>query len=95
MGDLEKVTGFLKDHECGLAPRTKRLVKADKRSTNNYLFDGDTEDLAKAIDPEWNGALPYTLLVGKDGEVLFRHSGEIVPMEVKKKIVEQVWKKSK
>ena len=95
VGDLEKVTGFLKDHECGLAPRTKRLVKADKRSTNNYLFDGDTEDLAKAIDPEWNGALPYTLLVGKDGEVLFRHSGEIVPMEVKKKIVEQVWKKSK
>jgi hypothetical protein len=66
----------------------------EKRTTNNYLFDGDTEDLAKAIDLEWDGALPYTLLVGKDGEVLFRHSGVIDPLTLRKKIVEQVWKNS-
>jgi hypothetical protein len=66
----------------------------EERTTNNYLFDGDTEDLAKAIDSKWDGALPYTLLVGKDGEVLFRHSGVIDPLALRKKIVEQVWKKS-
>ena len=92
--DLDKVTRFLKTQECGLSPRTKPFLDEEKRTTNNYLFDGDTEDLAKALDPEWNGAIPYTLLVGKNGKVLYRHSGVIDPMVVKKKIVEQVWKSS-
>lgn len=93
-GDLEKVTKFLKRHQCGLSPRTKPLVEEDGRKTNNYIFDGDTEDLAKVIGPEWDGALPYTILVGKEGEVLFRHSGQIEPLELKRRIVAQVWKTS-
>ena len=92
--DIDKVTRFLKRNECGLSPRTKPLLDEEKRTTNNYIFDGDTEDLAKAIDPEWNGALPYTLLVGKEGEILYRHSGVIAPMKLKKTIVAQVWKRS-
>ena len=91
-GDLEKVTKFLKRHQCGLSPRTQPLVEEDSRRTNNYIFDGDTEDLAKAIGSEWDGALPHTLLVGKNGEVLFRHSGQIEPLDLKRKIVEEVWK---
>ena len=94
VGDVEKVTKFLKRHQCGLAPRAKTLVEEDGRTTNNYIFDGDTEDLAKAIGPDWDGALPYTVLIGKNGEVLFQHSGQIEPMALKKKIVEQVWKNS-
>ena len=91
-GDLEKVSKFLKRHQCGLSPRTKPLVEEDGRKGNNYIFYGDTEDLATAIGPEWDGALPYTLLVGKNGEVLFRHSGQIEPLELKRKIVAQVWR---
>jgi len=34
------------------------------------------------------------LLVGKNGEVLFRHSGVIDPLALRKKIVEQVWQES-
>ncbi|MDB4422483.1 redoxin domain-containing protein [bacterium] len=94
VGDQDKVERFLKRVHCGLSPRTKPLLVEEERTTNNYLFDGDTEDLAKAIDSKWDGALPYTLLVGKDGEVLFRHSGVIDPLALRKKIVEQVWKKS-
>lgn len=94
VGDQAKVERFLKRVHCGLSPKTKPLLDEEKRTTNNYLFDGDTEDLAKAIDLEWDGALPYTLLVGKDGEVLFRHSGVIDPLTLRKKIVEQVWKNS-
>jgi thiol-disulfide isomerase/thioredoxin len=94
VGDRDKVERFLKRVHCGLSPRTKPLLDEEERTTNNYLFDGDTEDLAKAIDSKWDGALPYTLLVGKDGEVLFRHSGVIDPLALRKKIVEQVWKKS-
>lgn len=93
-GDLGKVTKFLKRHQCGLSPRTKPLVTEDGRETNNYIFEGDTEDLAKAIGTEWDGALPYTVLIGKDGEILFEHSGQVEPMELKKKIVAEVWRKS-
>lgn len=93
-GDVEKVTKFLKRHQVGLSPLAKALVEDDGRTTNNYIFNGDTEDLAKAIGPEWDGALPFTLLVGKDGKILYRHSGRIEPLELKKKIVEQVWAES-
>lgn len=92
--DLKKVTDFLKQHECGLASRTKPLLEKEGRKTNNYIFDGDTEDLAKALGTDWNGALPYTVLVGPDGKVLFEHSGQVDPMELKEKIVAEVWRKS-
>lgn len=92
--DLEKVTDFLKRHQCGLSPRTQPLVEKDGRTTNNYLFQGDTEDLVKALDPEWNGAMPHTILVGEDGKVLYRHTGVIEPMELKKAIVAEVWRDS-
>ena len=89
--DIDKVTDFLKEHKVGTGSRTKQLLEKDGRTTNNYLFDGDTEDLAEALDPEWNGAMPHTLLVGKDGKVLYRHTGVIDPMELKKIIVDEVW----
>ncbi len=90
--DTEKVTKFLQDHHCGLAKTTKRFLDQEKRTTNNYLFDGDTEELAKKVDPEWDGSLPYTLLVGPNGKILFRHSGAIEPLVLKKKIVAEIWR---
>lgn len=90
--DTEKVTEFLQDHYVGTSPGTKKLLGRDGRTTNNYLFEGDTEDLAKALDPEWNGAMPHTLLVGKEGQVLYRHTGIIEPLALKKAIVAEVWR---
>ena len=90
--DSEKVTEFLKEHYVGTSPGTQRLLKKDGRTTNNYLFQGDTEDLAKALDAEWNGAMPHTLLVDKNGKVLYRHTGKIEPLDLKKSIVAEVWR---
>lgn len=90
-GDIEQVTAFLKEKEAGLSKKTAAMVKKDGRQTNNLLFDGDTEELAKAF-PKWNGAMPYTVLVGPEGEVLYTHSGIIDPLELKKVIVDQIWK---
>jgi hypothetical protein len=39
------------------------------------------------VDPKWEGAIPYTLIVNPGGEVLYRHLGLIEPLEVKKVIV--------
>ena len=89
--DSEKVKTFLEENECGLGGRTANLVKKDGRTTNNYIFDGDTEDLAKALDSEWNGAMPHTLFVGADGEVVYRHTGIIDAEKLKKVVVDYIW----
>ena len=89
----DKVADFLKDHECGLSSQMRKTLEKEGRTTSNYLFEGDTEDLAKALDTEWNGAIPHTLLVGRNG-VLFRHTGQIDPLELKKAIVDEIWAKS-
>jgi hypothetical protein len=39
------------------------------------------------VDPGWAGAIPYTLLIKADGEIVYRHMGGIDPLEVKREIV--------
>jgi hypothetical protein len=69
---------------------TAASVEEEGRTTNNYLFDGDTDALAEALDPEWEGTLPYTVLIAPGGEIIYRHSGEIDPVELKTVIVERL-----
>jgi len=57
-------------------------------STRNLIFgDTDKYKLMEAFDPDWNGALPHTLLLGPGGEVLYRETGEIDFLELRRKIV--------
>lgn len=72
----DKVLKFLQRHEA---------------STSNYLFNGqDTYKLIEAVDKEWEGAFPYTLLIAPGGKIVYRHMGGIDPLEVRKAIVEQL-----
>jgi peroxiredoxin len=87
---IGSVSRFLKRNQAGLSPRTQPLLEEEGRKTNHFIFDGDTEDLGKAIEG-WDGAMPYTILVGPEGKILYKHSGIIDPMELKKTIVKQVW----
>ncbi|MGY8687834.1 MAG: TlpA family protein disulfide reductase, partial [Verrucomicrobiales bacterium] len=60
----------------------------ENRTTNNYLFGGESKDaLAEALDAEWRGGYPHTVLVAPGGKVLFRQTGEIQPIEIRKAIV--------
>jgi peroxiredoxin len=57
----------------------------------NYLFSSDDRDeLFESIDPDAEGALPHTVLISPDGEVVYRKHGEIDPAELKKAIVERL-----
>src|ERR1017187_7678398 len=40
-----------------------------------------------AFDPGWNAAVPYTVLIGIDGNVLYQKQGEIDPLEVRRLIL--------
>jgi len=70
--------------------RAKVLAFLEKHHalTRNLLFgDTDKYKLIEALDPEWSGALPHTLLLGPKGEVLYRETGEIDFLELRRKIV--------
>ncbi len=76
-------------------PETKGNVPAflekNQASYPNRIYSGtDLEALINTVDPKWEGAIPYTLIVKPGGEVLYRHLGTIEPLEVKKVIVEYV-----
>ncbi len=67
------------------------LNKVNAAASTNYLFAQDNKyALIEAIDPEWQGALPYTLLIAPGGKKLYSQQGTIDPQAMKGRIVEQL-----
>ena len=64
----------------------KFLVR-NQASSKNYLYSGNKYKMIEAIDPNWQGALPYTLLVEPGGKIVYGKQGEIDPYQLKKAIV--------
>lgn len=63
------------------------FLKSKQASGLNYLYTGDDKyKMIEAVDPKWDGALPYTMLVDPDGKVVYRHQGAIDIEELKKVI---------
>jgi peroxiredoxin len=66
-----------------------KFLKKSQASVNNYLFSLDDKyKLIEAVDPKWQGALPYTMLVEPGGKIVYAKQGIIDPKEIKKLIVE-------
>lgn len=87
--DKEKAAAFLGENRIVMSAKLKKTVEAEGRATNNYLYSGaSTDDLAEALDPDWPGPVPYTLLVDGDGEVIYRRVGEIDPDVVRKQVLD-------
>jgi len=57
-------------------------------SCRNLRFDGKEYDLVEAIDPKWEGPLPYTILVAPGGKVLYAKQGENDMLKLRRAIVE-------
>lgn len=74
-----------------VAKKEKALAFMTKvhMSATNYLYNSDNKDaLAAALDKQWEGPVPYTLLVAPGGKILYRVRGQIDPLELRKKIVD-------
>ena len=66
-----------------------RFLKEKQASGKNYQFSIDDKyKLIEAIDPKWQGALPYTILVEPGGKIVYGKQGRIDPSEMKKIIIE-------
>lgn len=66
-----------------------KFLKEKYSGVKNYIFkEDDIYKLIEAIDPKWNGALPYTLLVEPGGKVVYGVQGSIDNLKLKKMIVD-------
>lgn len=65
------------------------LLKKKYSAVRNYIFKGkDSYALIEAIDPAWNGALPYTMLIEPGGKVYYKIQNSINALALRKMITE-------
>jgi peroxiredoxin len=89
--DLAKVKTFLETEGAAIPPKLVPTLKAEGRTTNSYIYTGGShEDLIKALDPEWPGPTPHTVLVAPNGEIVWRHNGEVNGDELRSKVLEHL-----
>lgn len=73
------------------AKRAKALkfLQQSEASNTNYIFNVDDKyKLIDAIDPKWQGALPYTMVIEPGGKIIYSKEGPIDPAVLKKLIVD-------
>jgi peroxiredoxin len=87
----DEVKKFLEEHNAIIPDKIKPTLAKEGRKTNAYIFsEANSDSLIKALDPEWPGPIPHTLVVAPGGEVVFRHNGEVSGDELRSKILEHM-----
>jgi peroxiredoxin len=65
-----------------------KFLKQQQASCTNMIFaSADREKLINAFDPDWQGPVPYTVLIAPEGKLLYRETGSIDPLALKRTIV--------
>jgi peroxiredoxin len=65
-----------------------RVLKENHVSATNYILSSsDRDKLAEALDREWPGPVPYTVVIAPGGKVLYRKTGQVDSLELKRAIV--------
>ncbi len=66
-----------------------RFLQSKNSAIKNYIFNNnDSYELIESIDPDWSGAIPYTLLIEPGGKIIYKHQGIVDILKLKKTIVE-------
>lgn len=64
------------------------FLKKKEASCKNLIFASPERDkLINAFNPDWQGEVPYTVLLDPDGKVIYQESGSIDPLATKRAIV--------
>jgi peroxiredoxin len=72
------------DEEKGV----RRFLEEQHASSRNLLSGTmDPYELMKAFDPDWNGSVPYSMVIGPDGAVLYRENGRIDVLKARRAIL--------
>jgi thiol-disulfide isomerase/thioredoxin len=66
----------------------QRILEKMHATSRNLLFAStDTAGLQAAFDPTWESAVPYTVVIGPDGKMLYRKQGSIDILELRRAIL--------
>jgi peroxiredoxin len=63
------------------------LEKKHASCRNYILGSDDREALINAFNPEWQGEVPYTVLIDDDGNIVYEETGSIDPLALRRAIV--------
>jgi peroxiredoxin len=81
---LVTISANMPDEKAGVL----RFLEKQHATSTNLLFDSeDTEGHQKAFDPQWDSAVPYTILLSADGKVLYKKLGSVDLLELRRTIL--------
>jgi peroxiredoxin len=82
--DLVTVAANMPDEE----PSVLRFLQKKHATSRNLLFGSDdTAALQAAFDPTWQSAVPYTVVFGPDGKVIYKTLGSVDLLQMRRKIL--------
>jgi thiol-disulfide isomerase/thioredoxin len=85
--DLVTVSINYPDEKAGVL---SALQKQHATSRNLVLGSTDIYALMAAFDPQWNAAVPYTVLIKPGGEIVYQRQGSIDPLELRRVIIANI-----
>jgi thiol-disulfide isomerase/thioredoxin len=88
--DFEMVT--ISNDEADNFDNTMKFLRKKNATNKNYILEGGINkyDMIEAIDPNWQGALPYTVLISPEGEKVYTQMGEIDILELRSEVADHV-----
>lgn len=70
-----------------------KILQRNHVSCTNYIFASDDRDkLAESLDPQWEGPVPYTILIAPGGEIVHRWKDKVDPADLKSEISQRLGK---
>jgi hypothetical protein len=68
-----------------------RFLEKKHATSRNLLFaSDDTAALQTAFDPKWQSGVPYTVLLGPNGKILYSSLGSVDILELRRKILAEM-----
>jgi peroxiredoxin len=69
-------------------PAVRRFLESQHATTRNLLSGTmDPYELMKAFDPDWNGGVPYSMVIAPDGKVLYKGNGRLDILKTRRLIL--------
>ena len=73
------------------APQVLKFLQEQQASNRNLIFASAERDaLINAFNPDWQGEVPYTVLLDPEGKEIYSESGSIDPLALKRAIVKSL-----